>query len=136
MICYWDKLNSPIGLIYLAATDEGLVYCASPRMDGIEMFDWLGKYMPQYELVQGANGILNQAKEQLDSYFTGGNKNLDVPLKLIGTDFRKKVWNALLTIPYGQTRSYGQIADQIGNPKGARAVGQANHHNPVSYFVP
>ena len=61
---------------------------------------------------------------------------LNVPLNLIGTSFRKKVWEALETIPYGETRTYGQIASQIGNPKGPRAVGQANHHNPISYFVP
>lgn len=136
MICYWDKIDSPIGLIYLAATDEGLVYCASPRVDGSEMHDWLEKYLPNYILKEGSNDILNTAKVQLNAYFSKKSELLDVPLKLIGTSFRIKVWEALKTIPYGETRTYGQIAKQIGNPKASRAVGQANHHNPVSYFVP
>lgn len=136
MICYWDKLESPIGFIYLAATDEGLVYCASAREDGSEMHDWLVKYLPDHTLEEESNDILNTAKVQLGEYFSGKSKILDVPLDLIGTEFRKSVWKALQTIPYGETRSYGQIATQIGKPKAPRAVGQANHHNPISYFVP
>ena len=136
MICYWDKLDSPIGWIHLAATDEALVYCASARQNATDMNDWLVKYMPEYTLEEGRNDILDAAKVQLKSYFQGESQILNVPLNLIGTPFRKKVWKALRTIPYGQTRTYGQIACQIGNPKGPRAVGQANHHNPISYFVP
>lgn len=137
MICYWDKLDSPIGVIYLAATDTGLVYCNSPRKDGSIMHDWLVKYLPDHTLQEGSNDILNTAKTQLEAYLLGESKMLnDVPLELIGTSFRKRVWEALRTIPYGETRSYGQIASQIGKPKGPRAVGQANHHNPISYFVP
>lgn len=136
MICYWDKLDSPIGVIYLAATDEGLVYCNSPRQDGSKMKEWLIKYLPEHTLKEGDNEIIEKSKAQLISYFSGESKILDVPLNLIGTNFRKKVWEALQTIPYGQTRTYGQIASQIGKPKGPRAVGQANHHNPISYFVP
>ena len=136
MICYWDKLDSPIGPIYLAATDEALVYCASLRQDGSQMQDWLKKYLPDCRLEEGSNDILNSAKIQLTAYFSGESKMLNIPLNLIGTPFRKKVWQALQTIPYGETRSYGQIATQIGNPKASRAVGQANHHNPISYFVP
>lgn len=141
MICYWNRIDSPIGLIDLAATEEGLVYCASPRQDGPResdsgMNDWLVKYLPDYTLDEGDNDILNKAKIQLQAYFLGESKILNVPLKLIGTSFRKRVWAALQTIPYGQSRTYGQIACQIGNPKASRAVGQANHHNPISYFVP
>lgn len=136
MICYWDKLDSPIGWIHLAATDKGLVYCASARQNGSDMNDWLSKYLPEYTLQEGSNDILNTAKAQLKAYFSGESSILKVPLEVVGTPFRKKVWKALETIPYGETRTYGQIASQIGNPKGSRAVGQANHHNPISYFVP
>ena len=101
---------------------------------------WLAKYLlghiPDCALKQGSNPILNTAKQQLMAYFTGESKVLDVPLKLIGTTFRKSVWQALRTIPYGETRTYGQIAAQVGRPQGPRAVGQANHHNPISFFVP
>jgi methylated-DNA-[protein]-cysteine S-methyltransferase len=139
-ICYWDKLDSPIGSIYLAAIEEGLVYSATSREGGKEMHAWLAKHLPGHlpdcTLKQGSNPILNTAKQRLSAYFTGESKVLDVPLKLIGTTFRKSVWQALRTIPYGETRTYGQIAAQVGRPKGPRAVGQANHHNPVSFFVP
>ena len=136
MICYWDKIDSPIGWIHLAATDQGLVYCASARQNGSDMHDWLVKYLPDYKLEEASNKILDTSKSQLKSYFSGESEILDVPINLIGTTFRIKVWEALKTIPYGETRTYGQIASQIGNPKGPRAVGQANHHNPISYFVP
>lgn len=136
MNCYLDKLDSPIGLIDLAAIDEGLVYCGSHRIKGPNMETWLNKYLPEFELKKEENHIIKMAKHQLREYFAGKSEILDVPLYLVGTDFRKKVWKALRTIPYGQTRTYGQIAKQIGNPKGPRAVGQANHNNPISYFVP
>lgn len=136
MICYCGKMDSPIGLIYMAATDQALVYCNSKREDGTSMNEWIAKYMPDYKLQEESNDILNTAKQQLKAYFAGESDILDLPLNLIGTPFRKTVWDALLTIPYGETRTYGQIANQIEKPKAPRAVGQANHHNPISYFVP
>lgn len=133
---YWDVMDSPLGAIHLAATDEGLVYCASAREKGDDMFLWLEKYLPQEKRLQGQNAVLEEAVFQLQKYFSGESQKLDVPLKLIGTEFRQRVWEALQTIPYGQTRTYGEVARKIGRPQGPRAVGQANHHNPISYFVP
>lgn len=133
---YWIKMNSPIGDIHLAARDDKLVYCASAREKGSDMFIWLEKYLADEEIINKENELLRQAKGQLEDYFLGKNKTLDVDLELIGTDFRKKVWEALRTIPYGATRTYGEIVRQIGRPQGPRAIGQANHHNPISYFVP
>ncbi|MBI3935261.1 MAG: methylated-DNA--[protein]-cysteine S-methyltransferase [Acidobacteria bacterium] len=77
-----------------------------------------------------------QAKKELTAYASGRRKKFTVPLDLAGTAFQKKVWKALLAIPYGETRSYGEIARQVGNPKAARAVGMANHQNPVAIVVP
>ena len=77
-----------------------------------------------------------QAVRELEEYAAGRRKAFTVPLDLDGTAFQKKVWKALLTIPYGQTRSYGQIARQVGIPRAARAVGMANHENPVAIVVP
>ena len=136
MDCYWDKFDSPIGEIYIAAVDEGLVYCGTSRENGSTMFSWLKKNLPDYKLINDRNNIINLAISQLQLYFEEKSKVLNIPLILIGTDFRKNVWRALQTIPYGETRTYGEIATQIGNPKGSRAVGQANHHNPISYFIP
>lgn len=76
------------------------------------------------------------AVEQLDAYFAGTLTEFDVDLDVAGTPFQRRVWTALQTIPYGETRSYGQIADQIGSPGASRAVGLANGRNPVSIIVP
>ncbi|MDR0699233.1 MAG: methylated-DNA--[protein]-cysteine S-methyltransferase [Tannerella sp.] len=80
--------------------------------------------------------LLQTAAKQLSEYFAGKRTHFDVKLDLHGTDFRKRVWNVLCTIPYGETRTYKQIAECAGCPKGARAVGLANNRNPVSIIVP
>ncbi len=74
--------------------------------------------------------------DQLDAYFAGELIDFDVELDLRGTEFQQRVWKALLTIPYGETRSYREIAEQIGAPGAARAVGLANGHNPIAIIVP
>ena len=80
--------------------------------------------------------LLKKAVKQLDEYFAGRRKEFNLPLSMKGTAFQKKVWAALQEIPYGETRSYGDIAKAIGKPKAARAVGMANNRNPVSIIVP
>lgn len=136
MFYYCSKFKSDIGEINLAATDEALIYCGNPRQSGVTMKEWIEKYLPDYSFKEGKNEVLVEAESQLKSYFKGELKALDVPLKLVGTDFRQEVWKALREIPYGETKTYGEVARMIGNPKAARAVGQANNKNPISYFVP
>jgi methylated-DNA-[protein]-cysteine S-methyltransferase len=80
--------------------------------------------------------VLKQASQQLRAYFAAELLAFDLPLDAHGTDFQKSVWNALLMIPYGETRSYGQIAEVIGSPKAVRAVGAANGQNPIPIVVP
>lgn len=80
--------------------------------------------------------LLAEARTQLLDYFRGARREFDLPLLPEGTPFRRRVWDALLTIPYGQTISYGELARRIGSPKAVRAVGQANHHNPLPIFIP
>ena len=80
--------------------------------------------------------FLREVAKEIKEYLTGKRKNFDIPLKLYGTDFQLSVWNALLTIPYGETRSYRDIAEQIGNGKACRAVGMANHRNPIAIIIP
>ena len=80
--------------------------------------------------------VLIETARQLAEYFAGTRRVFDLPLDLRGTDFQQRVWAALLTIPYGETRSYGQIAAQIGRPGAARAVGAANGRNPISIVAP
>lgn len=80
--------------------------------------------------------LIREAASQLEAFLEGKQKAFDLPLAPQGTAFQKEVWHALLSIPYGETRSYGQIAAQIGRPKACRAVGMANHHNPISILIP
>jgi methylated-DNA-[protein]-cysteine S-methyltransferase len=80
--------------------------------------------------------LIREAARQLESYLEGNRKAFDLPLAPQGTAFQKDVWNALLSIPCGETRSYGQIAAQIGRPTACRAVGMANHRNPISILIP
>ncbi len=80
--------------------------------------------------------LLVRAREVLLSYLAGERQGLDLPLAPVGTDFQRSVWTALKAIPYGQTRTYGEIAAAIDRPKAVRAVGQANHHNPLPIFLP
>ncbi|MEV7288835.1 methylated-DNA--[protein]-cysteine S-methyltransferase [Streptomyces sp. NPDC093252] len=76
------------------------------------------------------------AEEQLEAYFSGDLKDFDLEMHLIGTDFQRTVWDQLCRIPFGETRSYGDLADALGNPKASRAVGLANGKNPISIIVP
>ena len=80
--------------------------------------------------------FLRKVAKEIEEYLAGNRRQFDIPLKLAGTDFQLSVWNALLMIPYGQTRCYRDIAEQIGNAKACRAVGMANHWNPVAIVVP
>ena len=80
--------------------------------------------------------IIQEAHRQITEYLKGERKVFDLPIRLRGTDFQQQVWTALLDIPYGETRSYKQIAEAIGNPKGMRAVGMANNRNPLLIVVP
>ena len=82
------------------------------------------------------NALTEAVFRQLDEYFTGTRTDFDFPYRLHGTHFQEKVWAALREIPYGETRSYRQIAEAIGQPKACRAVGMANHRNPICIVVP
>ena len=91
--------------------------------------------IPQEYVLAETELVLN-CKKQLDEYFAGKRETFDLPLAPKGTEFQQKVWNALKEIPYGETRTYGEIAAAIGNPKAARAVGMANNKNPIGILIP
>ena len=82
------------------------------------------------------SGLLMKAIVQLTEYFEGRRREFDLPINPKGTEFQRKVWKALAGIPYGETRTYGEIATQIGNRKAARAVGNANNKNPILLLIP
>ena len=86
--------------------------------------------------LEGPTPLLEEAARQLSEYFAGSRREFTLPLLLKGTPFQRRVWEALRTIPYGETCSYGELARAIGSPKSCRAVGGANHRNPISIIVP
>ena len=85
---------------------------------------------------QSETQLMKETYKQIVEYLEGKREKFDIPIKLKGTQFQLKVWEALQKIPYGETRSYQDIANEIGNPKACRAVGMANHNNPVAVIIP
>ena len=128
--------NSPCGEIILASMGDELCLCDWNEMPCAERNKHrLLRYM-KADLKIETSPILDQTKKQLDEYFAGNRKIFDIPLHPVGTDFQKKVWHALLEIPYGETRSYKEIAISIGKHNGIRDVASAIGANGISIFVP
>lgn len=122
----YRTIDSPIGLLTLAGHGSVLT--------NLRMVDQT--YEPSRSDWSPNPRAFGEAVEQLGAYFAGELTDFDVDLDLRGTEFQRRVWLALLTIPYGETRSYGEIAEQIAAPGAARAVGLANGHNPIAIVVP
>ena len=122
-------MDSPVGALKLVAHDHALVAVMWDNEDH--------KRVRLAELIENIqHPLLLKVKQQLEQYFAGQRQQFDLPLDFQGTDFQQQVWRALLTIPYGETRSYKDIALQIGNEKAVRAVGAANGRNPISIIAP
>ena len=115
--------SSPIGILYLAADETGICRLSMRKPEGF-LSSARGR----------AEELLSRAAAELAEYFTGRRRAFDVPLSLHGTKFQQAVWDALRDIPYGETRSYGEVATSV-HCKGARAVGMAAHQNPVMILV-
>ena len=123
------EMASPVGVLKLVATDQALVAVLWENENP--------KRVRLAELVEDKkHPILLETQKQLNEYFAGQRTQFDLPLDFEGTEFQKKIWQALLTIPFGETRSYKQIAEQVGNVKAVRAVGAANGKNPISIIAP
>jgi methylated-DNA-[protein]-cysteine S-methyltransferase len=123
---HYRTIDSPIGPLTLAGR--------GPVLTNLRMVDQT--YEPSRSHWSLDPGAFSAAVDQLDAYFAGELTDFDLELDLRGTDFQQRVWKALLTVPYGETRSYGEIAEQIGAPGSARAVGLANGRNPIAIIVP
>lgn len=125
----FTEIDSPVGTLKLVASDKGLVAILWPGDDP--------RRVPLGAMTEDRDdAILTRAATQLAEYFAGKRRAFDLPLDFRGTDFQRSVWAALLTIPAGQTRSYGEIARQVGRPTAFRAVGAANGRNPISIVAP
>jgi|SRR5882672_9255672 len=125
---YCCTVDSPVGALSLVATDRALVALVWRRESHRSAFE--------NALDQPEHPLLGEAARQLREYFAGSRRSFDLELDFRGTDFQRQVWGALLTIPHGETRTYRQIAAQIGNPAAVRAVGAANGRNPISIIAP
>ncbi|MCX4293779.1 MAG: methylated-DNA--[protein]-cysteine S-methyltransferase [Prevotella sp.] len=130
------KYESPCGTLMLGSFGDKLCLC-----------DWQVEKHRNYvenrlcrildaEFEEGTSAVIDSAILQLEEYFNGKRQEFDIPLLFVGTDFQKKVWNRLLSIPFGKTISYGEMARQIGKPKAVRAVANANGANSMSIFAP
>lgn len=122
--------RSPVGRLKLVASERGLVAILWDADDSTRRVA-----LPPAER-QNRHPVLVEAERQLADYFAGRRRRFTLKLDLRGTPFQRKVWRALLTIPFGETRTYGEIAKQLGHPNAARAVGAANGKNPVSIVAP
>lgn len=129
MQLFYDSYDSPIGTIYVAVSEEGVC-----RVE-LDEESWMAYKETQGKLLYEPDKCKAVIK-QLEEYFKGIRSTFDVPIMLDGTEFQKNVWEKLQEIPYGEIRSYKQIAEAIGNPKAVRAVGGANRANPVPLLIP
>ena len=122
-------IDSPIGRLRLVATDQGLTGILWEK-------ERLGRVRLDAPVEDPSHRVLVEAERQLGEYFRGRRKRFSLRLDFAGTEFQRQVWAALLTIPFGETRSYAQIANQIGKPSATRAVGAANGRNPIAIVAP
>lgn len=130
------KYQSPCGTLVLGSFGNQLCLCDWQTEKHREHVNNRLRRLLDAEFSDGTSAIIDRAISQLDEYFDGKRQNFDIPLLFVGTDFQKKVWDALLTIPFGKTVSYREIADMIGKPKAVRAVANANGANSISIFAP
>lgn len=126
---FYKTTRTPVGALTLVATDRGLAAILWENDDPKRV-----RLAPRTK--SDDHPVLVEAERQLADYFAGKRRDFSVPFDPIGTPFQREVWTALAAIPFGETRSYAQIAAQIGRPAAGRAVGAANGRNPISIMVP
>lgn len=131
----YNDLMTPVGRLFVASSEKGLMRILFPAEEGADPLATLRNESPDADLMEG-QGENEPVCRQLEEYFEETRTEFQIPLDLRGTQFQKTVWNAVTRVPYGQTRSYAQIAGDIGNPGSVRAVGAANGANPVPIVIP
>lgn len=124
---FYTYMQTPIGSLLIAGDGETIDLISFPTGSRTKH--------PHEDWRQDDDQFIS-TRQQLAAYFAGELRSFDVPLTLIGTDFQKSVWRALLEIPFGETISYGELAARIGRPKASRAVGAANGANPIPVIIP
>ena len=125
----YKTIHSPVGKLKLVASNKGLVAILweNDKANRVRLGELVRRH---------SHPVLIKAERQLGEYFAGKRRSFSIALDMRGTSFQKNVWEALLAIPYGETRSYRDLAKKLGNPEATRAVGAANGRNPISIIVP
>ncbi len=134
-IVHVATVDSPIGSVRLASTAKGLAYLELPRASGRGFAGWLRRFAPEAE-VSEAFAPNREAARQVVDYLQGKLRRFELPLDLRGTAFQRAVYREVARIPYGETRSYGEVARRMGRPRAVRAVGASNGANPIPLVVP
>jgi methylated-DNA-[protein]-cysteine S-methyltransferase len=129
-------MSSPVGLLFLALSSRGLRHLEFMDRKSIKRMIASHSSPPNDDTWEASLLALKPIVDQLEAYFCGALTDFELPLDPVGTDFQRLVWKELSKIPYGETRSYGQIAKAIKQPRAARAVGLANNQNPIAIVVP
>jgi AraC family transcriptional regulator of adaptative response/methylated-DNA-[protein]-cysteine methyltransferase len=129
-------IQTPLGDMLAGATSNAICLLEFDDRGRLERQSQTARKLFRMLFLPGEHPLLARLKRQLDEYFEGKRMSFDIPLAYPGTDFQRKVWQALQDIPYGQTRSYGEIAWTIGKPSAARAVGGANGSNRIAIIIP
>ncbi|OZB99168.1 cysteine methyltransferase [Paenibacillus sp. XY044] len=132
---YWDRLDGDGWSLYAAATSQGLAYVGSHDGSFDELEAWAAQRYPNHEWVHD-DKTMRPYMNEISEYLQGRREEFTIPLDERGTPFQREVWQALCSIPYGQTTTYSEIANQIGRPAAVRAVGAAIGANPVLIMVP
>lgn len=129
LIYKFKTVQSPVGLLKLVASSKGLAAVLWEN-------DEPGRVRLQPQMLDEHHRVLNETEKQLAEFFAGKRTVFDLPLDFKGTVFQKAVWHELLKVPFGQVKTYSEIAKALGNPKAVRAVGAANGKNPISIICP
>lgn len=132
---WWGQLTYGDWQLYIAATENGLCYIGTPHAPFEELENWAAKYLPKAQLIE-SDTYLQTYYAELKAYLEGERQGFHLPLDLYGTEFQRKIWAILQEIPYGETWSYTDVAEKLGNLKAVRAVGSAIGANPVLIVVP
>jgi O-6-methylguanine DNA methyltransferase len=132
----WASLKTHIGTVRVAATSRGVCKITLGQETAADFFGWLKRRIGRAPRRPERSGIVALALDQIAEYLNGTRRQFDLPLDLRGTEFQRRAWSAVAGIPYGQTRTYAQIAQAMGQPQAVRAVGAANGANPLPLVVP
>ena len=132
----WAAVKTRVGTVRVAATQHGVCKIALGQETAEDFFSWLERHIAHVPRQPERSGIVGLALDQIAEYLGRRRREFDLPLDVRGTEFQRRMWAAVAGIPYGQTRTYAQIALAIGSPKAVRAVGAANGANPLPLVVP